>query len=136
MVDRVTKWGSGSPARVCAMEGMKMSVSTKIEKLALPTKINSAAVSYSAWLNARGIELSPAQVQAHWDFESEWRTSPERKAERVASAAKGENAKAVRAWLKAEKTYLKDLAQREEILAAAKRLGIVASDVVRNAPSA
>jgi hypothetical protein len=134
MVERV------SPGRVVrpnsrGLEGKKMSVS-KIAPLALPTKVNEAAVSYSAWLNARGIEFSPAQVQAHWDFETEWRTSPERVAERAAKRSKGEEAKLVREWLKAEKVYLKDLAQREEILAAAKRLGIVPSDVVRDAPSA
>jgi hypothetical protein len=133
MVERV------SPERVvrsnsCGLEGKKMSVS-KIAPLALPTKVNGAAVSYSAWLTARGIELSPAQVQAHWDFETEWRTSPERVAERAETATKAEYAKDVRAWLKAKKVWEKDVAQREEILAAAKRLGIVPSDVVRDAPT-
>lgn len=118
------------PATRVAMEGVKMSVS-KITPLALPTKVNEAAVSYSSWLAARGIEFSPAQVQAHWDFESEWRTSPERVAERASKKSKGEEARAVREWLKAEKVFKKDEANRAEILAAAKRLGIVPSDVVR-----
>lgn len=113
-----------------------MSVIAKIEKLALPTKVNAAAVSYSEWLNARGIEFSPAQVQAHWDFESEWRTSPERKAERDAAKAATEATKAAKKSAAEAKRRERDEAQREEILAAAKRLGIIPSDVVRDAPTA
>lgn len=111
---------SGSRA---AVEEMKMTESKNsvetvvpaIAPVALPEKINEAASSYSEWLTARGIALDPATVQAFWNFENVWRTSPERvtereqrklDAERIATAKKVERETAQKARLVAQRAAL------------------------------
>lgn len=115
-----------------AMEGNEMSekntaaaaAPAAIAPLALPEKINEASVSYSEWLTARGIALDPATVQAFWNFENVWRTSPERVTERDARKAERE---AAAAKAKAERDEAKKarlVAQRAALAKKAAELGL------------
>jgi hypothetical protein len=117
--------GVGSCA---AMRGTKMSeknAPATVAPIVAPAKINEAAVSYSAYLRERGVDVSAEIAQIFWNFESEWRTSPERIAEREAAKAVKE---AVAAKVKADreaKAKARLESEREAIAAKAKALGLI-----------
>lgn len=121
------------PAGVVArlvVRGTKMSENrtpsvVSVSPVAPSTKINEAAVSYSAWLTARGIDVSPELAQTFWDNENVWRTSPERNAERDSAKAEREASKAKAAKAKADAATKKLEAERETIAAKAKALGLI-----------
>jgi len=122
------------PAGVVAclvVRGTKMSdtrtpaVVSPVAPVSPSTKINEAAVSYSAWLIERGIDVSPELAQTFWDNENVWRTSPERNAERDSAKAEREASKAKAAKAKADAAKAKLEAERETIAAKAKALGLI-----------
>jgi hypothetical protein len=91
----------------------------------VPAKINEAAISFSAYLRARGVEISATDAQNFWNLEGEWRTSPERIAEREARKAEKDAAEAKRKADREAKRVAALEAKREEILASARALGII-----------
>jgi hypothetical protein len=99
--------------------------------------VRPAAESFANYLRAKVENFDSLSaneiVEATFAFHAEWQSSPERKAERaekrLAREAEAEKARADRE----AKRAARDEAKREEILAAAKRLGIVPSDVVSDA---
>lgn len=90
-----------------------------------PAKINGAAVSYSAYLRARGFDISAAEAEFFWKNEDEWRYSPERKAEIEAAKFVREAADAKRKADREAKKLAAAERNREAVTAAAKRLGLI-----------
>jgi hypothetical protein len=123
--------GSNRPAgvdRALGVRGTKMSeknAPATVAPISAPAKINEAAVSYSAYLRERGIDVSPETAQIFWNFESEWRTSPERVAEREAAKAVKEAVAAKIAADREAKKLARLESEREAIAAKAKALGLI-----------
>lgn len=106
------------------------------EKVALPAA-RGTAESFAKYVDAKydfpvELDVLAKIVEVYFVWHSEWQGSPERVAERDAKRASVEAAKAAKKAAAEAKKLARDEARRSEILEAAKRLGIIPSDVVRD----
>jgi hypothetical protein len=120
--------GVGSCA---AVRGTKMSenrtpevVVPVVAPIVAPSKINEAAISYSAYLRERGIDVSAEVAQIFWNEENVWRTSPAREAERSARKVAAEVEKAEKAKKARIAAEARLQADRARLAAKAEALGL------------